>query len=495
MIIQKSKKYRFDKPEVERIKGHTIIELKDAKTKHRKVIESDNTFQTDILADKMLGGVFRFGAYDDVPYANGLSYLYSSFTLSQLAYAQMVNTVGGIMLFDGEIEEGSRYMPAGTKMIGNGGYGITNNATPVELGSYNSVESAIGNNSFQFVYDWGTSQGNGTIASVCLTSRQGGLMGMGNPSGGIRETLINPCAYQTRAGRLTQSNAIHYGDALYVFESWDLTNKTITVRKHTLNGISKASIFDGRGKLIQNEGETGDVSFTFTAAQNVYTRGGGVPWVMTDGKGKILIPIPYNVTTWYSWLPDNAVGYYIELDCTTDTFALKSFTNHTGIAIYWGYSERGAVAYDSDNNYVLAIEQGAVNYDYAYRLIILDLTDGTLIKTLIGDSSTHQEKGGFKLAEDLWYCGGYQRPAYVYDSVNDTLYPTNAVIGDGSFLNSANNSHSYVDEESGLIFSRYSSSNFVYYNPCFLATINNLDNTVTKDPTQTMKITYTLTEV
>ena len=33
-----------------------------------------------------------------------------------------------------------------------------------------------------------------------------------------------------------------------------------------------------------------------------------------------------------------------------------------------------------------------------------------------------------------------------------------------------------------------------YYNPMFLSTINNLDSTVTKNNTQTMKVTYTLTE-
>jgi hypothetical protein len=136
--------------------------------------------------------------------------------------------------------------------------------------------------------------------------------------------------------------------------------------------------------------------------------------------------------------------------------------------------------------------------DYEYALVLVNLTDGTIVKTLI-DSSQVGEKGGFKFADDLWYFGyapyGQNRVAYIYDAVNDTSYPTNAAMYSyDSFITNIV-TQSYVDAETGLIFCRSSTNNVCYYNPCFLSTINNLESPVTKDVSQTMKVTYTLTEV
>ena len=492
MIIQKSQKYKFDKPEIERIKGHTKIELVDKFTKHRKVVESENTFQDDILAEKMLGGAFRFGEYDDVPLAAGKSSWSYNVTLAELALAQMKNTVGGIMLFDNEIEVGSKYMPAGVKMVGNGGYGVTNNATPAELGSYNSIESVLGNNSFQFVYDWGTAQGNGTIGSVCLTSQRGGLIGMGNPSNGASETKYSPTAYQPNVSKIRDVNAIKYKDYLYDFSTnIDFVNKTLTVKKYTLNGVKKASIFDGRYETL-----------TFTWTGEVGQHNNEEPAVpVTDGNGKIIIPLPYKASTWNRYLPDNTTGYYIEFDTEesdpTQAFTLRSVTNHTGYAIWWGGNDNGGFGYDSDNGYFVTTERSTASDDNYQSVIFMNLSDGTLVKRLLAGGLNYRYKFAMNMDENLWYVGEQNGVVYVYDVVNDTVYPTNAIVDDSSYFRSAQSGVSYTDKDSGLVFTRYHMLGNMncFYNPCFLATINNLDQAVTKDATQTMKVTYTLTEV
>lgn len=489
MIIQKSEKYKYDKPAIERVKGYTKIELKDIHTKHRKVIESENTFQADILAEKMLGGAFRYGAYDDAPRANSKTYFYSTISMAELAMAQMKNTVGGIMLFRDEIKVGSRYMPAGNIMVGNGGYGVTNSGTPTELGSFNdSLSDVTRANTLKFVYDWGTAQGNGTIGSVCLTSMYGGLIGMGNPSGGVKESRYNPCAYQTRTPRISSGNTVKYRDFIYDFSTAiDYTNKTITVKKYTLNGIEKASIFDGRSR---------DLTYTWTGNIN-YHQNYQVMKPVTDGKGKILIPIPNRAGAWDAYLPDNTTGYYIELDCTTDTFTMKSVANHTGMAIWWGGNDAGGLGYDSDNNIFMTVERGTQSDSHYKRMLLMSLADGTLVKTVYGSAEGTSPKMGFRLAEGLWYCGQQGGAAYIYDAVNDTVYPTNGSIdvGENSFFNPTSMQKPYIDEETGLVFSQTSGGINCYYNPCFLATINNLDQAETKQPTQTMEITYILTEV
>jgi hypothetical protein len=101
------------------------------------------------------------------------------------------------------------------------------------------------------------------------------------------------------------------------------------------------------------------------------------------------------------------------------------------------------------------------------------------------------------LGENLWYIGEQSGTVYVYDAVNDTVYPTNAIVDDNrSFFISAGNGVAYTDKETGLVFTRrhITSGMGCYYNPCFLATINNIQQPVTKNATQTMKVTYTLTE-
>ena len=80
---------------------------------------------------------------------------------------------------------------------------------------------------------------------------------------------------------------------------------------------------------------------------------------------------------------------------------------------------------------------------------------------------------------------------YVYDKVNDTMYPTNArwdqSYGAGKYPT--------LDESSNAIIYRgYGDNMSIYPSPLGLATINNLQSAVTKTAAQTMKITYTLTE-
>ena len=127
----------------------------------------------------------------------------------------------------------------------------------------------------------------------------------------------------------------------------------------------------------------------------------------------------------------------------------------------------------------------------------MNLSDGTLIKRLLSDGLNYRYKSAMNLDENLWYIGEQNGAVYVYDAVNDTVYPTNAIVDDTrSFFISGGNGVAYADKETGLVFTRRYIGNGMgcYYNPCFLATINNIDQPATKNPTQTMKVTYTLTE-
>ena len=202
-----------------RIKGHVRIELHDTRTGSNERIEGHNTFQTNVLKKYMRS----LGFFQNSPYDN-------STWRSQAVWR---NLCGGILLFKDEIDLTNgdvMTMPAGNKMTANSAYGVSNSGNPVELGSYNSVESVAGTSGITMVYDWNTSQGNGTIGSICLSSETGGYIGYGNASGtsgGMRQLSTNQNVVETE--NITSSNYVHVrrGNEIYTNCSINTTNKTV----------------------------------------------------------------------------------------------------------------------------------------------------------------------------------------------------------------------------------------------------------------------------
>ena len=78
--------------------------------------------------------------------------------------------LGGIMLFDNTLTESASNIsfPSSAKLVGYAGQNA-NSSNPLG-GSYNSAESTKTSNGFTTVWDFLTSQANGTIASLARTS-------------------------------------------------------------------------------------------------------------------------------------------------------------------------------------------------------------------------------------------------------------------------------------------------------------------------------------
>lgn len=146
------------------MKGKTIIELKDVKSGKVQRVEHGNTFQSAVL-EKLFSPR-------------------GAFNLSMISASseQWKSLVGGLLVFDDTIEVGTQYPPAGVGMTANGSYQVVNTGDPVELGSWNESESYVSANEIVMTYDFTTSQGNGKINSVCLTSNIAGKAGVGNAS-------------------------------------------------------------------------------------------------------------------------------------------------------------------------------------------------------------------------------------------------------------------------------------------------------------------------
>ena len=149
------------------IKGRCKIELTDVKTGKVEAIEHDNMVTKALEYFYAKGGITNRSAFN------------ASYVNSNALYTLL----GGIMCLDTELDEDDEIVrvPEGVKMTANGARDQLNSGNPTELGSYNDSESGWQQDgSLKMVWDWTTSQGNGTIASIGLSSCYGGMCGIGN---------------------------------------------------------------------------------------------------------------------------------------------------------------------------------------------------------------------------------------------------------------------------------------------------------------------------
>lgn len=150
------------------MKGKTIIELTDVKTKKKEVLK-DYNLVTDVL-EKIL-----------TLNPNGLLTNINKDTF----YPIVEKIVGGILLFKDKITEdkNTSFVSTSNECIGYAGQveGVQEN--PLQ-GSFNKQESKATSNGYKFVWDFGTSKANGKISSVCLTNAKAGGGYFGTKSNG-----------------------------------------------------------------------------------------------------------------------------------------------------------------------------------------------------------------------------------------------------------------------------------------------------------------------
>ena len=216
-----------------RIKGHMKVTLTNAKTGEQEVIEKDN-MQTNGIAE----------------YLTNLGWMNSdNLTKSNL----VKETLGGILIFDDNISEDATIVkaPGGLHMVANGACEVSNGQAvgdPTEMGSW-VQESETGSGwkadgTYHLIWEWGLEQGNGEIASACLTSKEWGYSGEGNSDSDVKKptsidlTKFGNGAEYTIGGvpcRLDVEDSSIYGI------EFDVTNYTATIRKYRLP-LTKANL-------------------------------------------------------------------------------------------------------------------------------------------------------------------------------------------------------------------------------------------------------------
>ena len=164
------------------LKGTTRIELTNVKTGEREVIEKDNLVTN---------------AVEDVLSLNPDGWMYKQGSMR--AYDTFLpicpNLIGGILLYESVLDENpQKYFAHGNnRLIGYSSNNV-NDGADVKRGSMNQIESGMleDGSGYRFVFDFATSQANGTISALGLTSKWGGESGYGSAlSGGKVVQLLD----------------------------------------------------------------------------------------------------------------------------------------------------------------------------------------------------------------------------------------------------------------------------------------------------------------
>lgn len=149
------------------IKGHVTIDLHNHRSGFKERIEKDN-----LVTDAV--GI--------------LASVYAGANMTDKIMPLATKALGGLMLFDGALQEekSNIFFPSHAHLIGFAGQ-WTNTENPL-CGSLNIQETHATDTGYETVWDFSTSQANGTIASLSLTAApESGIKN--NPLTGIDERI------------------------------------------------------------------------------------------------------------------------------------------------------------------------------------------------------------------------------------------------------------------------------------------------------------------
>lgn len=515
--------------------GHTVIELTDVETGEKEIHEDDNLVTNALQL--LLG---NYGVFGNNPLLSLLSNATKESVMSRLT--------GGIMLFDGKIDEDVNIIkpPAGVSVVACGaGEAYTGNN--VMAGSYNKNESGEIESGWKHVWDFSTNQGNGSISCACLTTRAGGKITegtfpfssdylLGNGDGSrydynfiYSSNALNLKAYRDDSGAYMHQGILHVDGkrnrylrpSTYAETSRYVTNfgnfEKSMIYKKSLDidifrvPINNFSIFDFNSSDYTNPDdmllETVTVDMPqelkdllpeekMDSAKNYY-------WSTSRSCDEkyvyITIKVP-NTTGNYSFCDagDDLYVWKISVNDFSSTFYKVTNTTGEKIRCYCGYFNDGV-------NFLYTVEQYTFVIGESNKMYVINNknnADVTEIK--YPDGSSFINSGSIYDCiydnDKLLFRPGQsdiEDKMLIYDTKSKEVRFKNATYDKiGASSSSKPNT---VYKVYGTHYMVASYSNFYRYlgllnDPELLVTINNLSSPVLKTASQTMKITYTLTE-
>lgn len=476
-----------------KLHGHTRLELTNIHTGQTEIVEKDNLI-TDAVAGVFngLGGSMnwqRLIAAGDERWTAAPKDLLTMFYGGLLLYNTRLGTDASVC-----------FAPAAAGITGTAVYGKVNDGANTVRGNCNLTETSIDpeNGVATYVYEFGTGQANGVIASVCLTSPLGGY---------FSETAGTAPAVSTQAARMDFGGTLggydkllpgldtaylYPADALGTVLYADPTADTVTVgrlttgstaaltlQRHALN-LHSIDLFrrgtDGAYNSKMDESVL-SLSGFLQATGNACNR------LCCDAERRkfYLVSAPSGSSC-------STSGQFKVREYDLDTLESTDYAlpNNTGVKL----KNAVAAAWETPLN-------GTVYDGWVYFVAY----DGSAIyRVKLTDASAVQQvtlNGRMMTTVSDWHDGRL----YFYDKSGSVVLNTaeNALLGIEAAGTETGTSHAVtvpVLGEPVAPLLRYIESSRVYTTRTlrgnYLATVNDLDASVEKTADKTMKITYTL---
>lgn len=460
------------------MKGHATIELTDVITGRKEIHEDDNLVTNALswLLNKTCG------VLHNNPMASAIGEEEDSFIKA---------CTGGIFLFKEHIEEDvdTLYAPNDAELVGCGS-GIAYSGNSPIPGSYNSIESGYSDDksSYKHVWDFSTSQANGQISCVCLTTRAGGKITPGVPYYDETYTLQYEPMFLSGNGIFTipygknnnnrSADTLVYsnGKEVYVYagrssrdgkeyDAYDVYSLNLTNRISMSDLCYEKKKENGYGLLDTFELEVPETYRTFS----------GYEAALNNGKYRYLVK-------------SNAFGLNkVTPGTKIDIWKINIETKETEEIILTNTLD---VTFESPSNMCGILENSIflVSGNKIYRINIKDISDYTIMKN--ADETDFILKSGvcciqYNRGKISFFDGG----AYTNNGIEYIILPNSDIV----FVRNRMLNRGYAIETSeGISLLGNSYQTNVYIDPTILVTINNLQSPVTKTASQAMKITYTL---
>lgn len=502
------------------LKGTATIELTDVKTGRKEVVKHDNLI-TNAVNDVLTlnPGIFK-----------------AATNYASLVNPIIPNLIGGILLCEDTLEEDPEkyWVPADNPLVG-----YSNNAaspgTDPKRGSVNRLESGAldDGKGYRFVFDFSTSQGNGTISALGLTSAAGGRDGKGNPvttaKGIYAISNWNAMTNNTEENKHTFSNmrdnadivALEAGTGKAVFARMTAAN-TILIRKYDMGLLSVGLTETLNAYPCNCPYEEYSIITSLFGGYNIGTTNEHYCTFLQDGEGYI----------WGFEHSGNAAGNssgnakvnWIRIKI--DDLSSEEGTWEIAAQLYrFGYTYYYLIT-DSSNKNMRRLNYAVIQDGYLYcfnysltGVYKISLTNPTDVKFM-------EHPSGAVVLPPVQIYNSYTENRYcnistAFNVMYDTVYFANGYIENGKIVETAynfsatsdpkNNNYPYGLCSTGkpglrigpFLFSfggdygingypqKLSSMNILGN---YLATINNLNKPVQKTADKTMKITYILRE-
>jgi len=460
------------------LKGNVVIEMIDETTRAVEAVEETNMVTNAV---NHILGINPMGIFYNVSGQYDTHLLWNGNLLPVCP-----NMIGGILLYSEQVTEDAENIYPSTRKLPVAYASNDVNATAdVARGSMNLTESKALDNGYRFVWEFTPSQGNGTIAAISLTSKQGGIAGYGSKENSqsafyqLMETRLETQSAEELA-ELYSAVEVDFENNLLINMRFQDTSVIIKKRKLPVFTLGLNDRLNDTTNTLLEEKVIPCSTFKFLGSYTPYGD-------FLDGHDGC----------WYGFANQansagNAAMYWIRIkkDDYSMTEGVWTLSNAYLKAIgsfkvdtYAQRSSRGVIR--KGYLYLAAYDDTGV-----YKINVNNPADVTLIDFGFTSAGKSQTGSGtcsnyMFMVNDLIIGWDYQiKP-------DDTVVQT---VGSTRLTNIGTPLFQYKEFCFGWGGNYGSDYRMCYLLTPYLASINNLSSAVVKTTDKTMKITYTLTE-